>query len=155
MLHRNIIIGFLLMVVSAVFFVGTWSFPDVGGHISPRVFPRIIAGCMFVLAAILTGRSVVERLRTTPEKAPSSGLQGYIKRWWRIVALAVVGFAYTQVLDSLGYVVATAPFLAAMVLLFQEKRWYVVAAVSILGTSLFYWVFRMVFKVPLPRFDLF
>jgi len=143
------------MAVSAVFFVGTWYFPHVGGHVSPRVFPRIIAGCMFFLAALLTGRSIVERLRTAPDKAPPSSLRKTIERWWRIVAVAIVGFAYTQVLDSLGYVLATAPFLAAMVLLFQEKRWYVVTAVSILGTGLFYGVFRMVFKVPLPRFDLF
>ena len=50
---------------------------------------------------------------------------------------------------------ATALFLAALVMLFRETRWVVVLAVAVLGTGVYYGVFRLIFKVPLPRFDLF
>lgn len=155
MLYRNIVIGLLLIVISALFFAGTWSFPDDGGHVSPRVFPRMIAGCMFILASILVGQSLLERLRNVSDNQSSVPIKEHAQRWWRIVSVFIVGFAYTQVLDSFGYVVATIPFLAAMVMLFQEKRWYVIVAVALLGTSIFYIVFRLVFKVPLPRFGFF
>ena len=155
MLYRNIVIGVLLIVISALFFAGTWSFPDDGGHVSPRVFPRMIAGCMFILASILVGQSLLERLRNVIDNQSSAPIKEHAQRWWRIVSVFIVGFAYTQVLDSFGYVVSTIPFLAAMVMLFQEKRWYVIVAVSLLGTSIFYIVFRLVFKVPLPRFGFF
>lgn len=155
MLYRNIVIGLLLIVLSALFFAGTWSFPDDGGHVSPRVFPRMIAGCMFILASILVGQSFLERLRNVIDNQSSVSIKEYAQRWWRIVSVFIVGFAYTQVLDSFGYVVSTIPFLAAMVMLFQEKRWYVIVAVALLGTSIFYIVFRLVFKVPLPRFGFF
>jgi len=155
MLYRNIFIGLLLIVISALFFAGTWSFPDDGGHVSPRVFPRMIAGCMFILASILVGQSLFERLRNVSDNQSSVPIKEHAQRWWRIVSVFIVGFAYTQVLDPFGYVVSTIPFLAAMVMLFQEKRWYIIVAVALLGTSIFYIVFRLVFKVPLPRFGFF
>lgn len=158
MLTRNIIIGLVLMAVSAAFFAVTFSFETQGGYVSPRIFPQVVSGCMFLLSAILVGRSLIERIRTGPvttgEGAPFSW-PAFAARWGRIAAAAAVAFVYTQVLESLGYVPATALFLAALVMLFRETRWVVVLAVAVLGTGVYYGVFRLVFKVPLPRFDLF
>jgi hypothetical protein len=39
-------------------------------------------------------------------------------------------------------------------LVFNEKKWYRIVWVSILTTALLYGVFRMIFRVPLPRFSL-
>jgi len=54
-----------------------------------------------------------------------------------------------------GYVVATPPFIAGIMLVFNEKRWYKIVATSIITTSLLYILFRIIFRVPLPRFSLF
>lgn len=158
MFNRTIVIGVLLMFLSALFFAGTWSFFDDGGYVSPRVFPRIISGCMFILATIMVGKSIIEhRSSVLKETQHDTQLEITVNRrtCWLIVAAVLVAFAYTQVIDQLGYLVSTALFLAAMIVLFKEKRWYVVGTVSILGTTVFYTVFRLIFKVPLPRFDLF
>lgn len=158
MFNRTILIGVSLMVLSALFFAGTWSFFDDGGYVSPRVFPRIISGCMFILATLMVGQSVLEhRSPVLKETQHDTRIKHAESRrtWWRIAAAVLVAFAYTQVIEHLGYLVSTALFLAAMIVLFKEKRWYVVATVSILGTTVFYTVFRLIFKVPLPRFDLF
>lgn len=158
MFNRTIVIGVLLMFLSALFFAGTWSFFDDGGYVSPRVFPRIISGCMFILATIMVGKSIIEhRSSVLKETQHDMQLETTVNRrtWWLIVAAVLVAFVYTQVIDQLGYLVSTALFLAAMIVLFKEKRWYVVGTVSILGTTVFYTVFRLIFKVPLPRFDLF
>jgi len=40
-------------------------------------------------------------------------------------------------------------------LVFDEKRWLKIVATSIITTSLLYILFRIIFRVPLPRFSLF
>jgi putative tricarboxylic transport membrane protein len=157
MRNRTIAIGVLLMFLSAWFFAGTWSFFDDGGYVSPRVFPRIISGCMFLLATIMVGQALIEhRSPSTKEAHHTTKIERTSRlAWLRIAAAVLVAFVYTQVIEPLGYLISTSLFLAATILLFKEKRWYVVATVSILGTIVFYTVFRLIFKVPLPRFDLF
>ena len=158
MLNHTFFIGIFLMFLSALFFAGTWTFFDDGGYVSPRVFPRIISGCMFILAAIMVGQSVLEHRRSALKETgqhPQIESKASHRTWWRIAAAVLVAFAYTQVIEQLGYLVSTALFLAAMIVLFKERRWYIVASVSILGTIVFFSVFRLIFKVPLPRFDLF
>lgn len=157
MRNRTIAIGVLLMFLSAWFFAGTWSFFDDGGYVSPRVFPRIISGCMFLLATIMVGQALIEHRSSNTKEAHHETKIERTSRlaWLRIAAAVLVAFVYTQVIEPLGYLISTSLFLAATILLFKEKRWYVVATVSILGTIVFYTVFRLIFKVPLPRFDLF
>ena len=146
------------MLLSALFFAGTWSFFDDGGYVSPRVFPRIISGCMFILASIMVIQSVLGHQSSGQQETQQNteiDTDKIRQTWWRIGAAVLVCFAYTQLIERVGYLVSTALFLAAMILLFKEKRWYIVATVSVLGTTVFYTVFRLIFKVPLPRFDLF
>ena len=158
MVNRTTVIGVLLMVLSALFFAGTWSIFDDGGYVSPRVFPRIISGCMFVLATLMVGHSIIMHRASVRRPTPPDTQTEYSigpRTWGHIAVAVLVAFAYTQVIEHLGYLVSTALFLAAMIVLFRERRWYVVGTVSILGTCVFYTVFRLIFKVPLPRFDLF
>ncbi len=69
--------------------------------------------------------------------------------------MAVLGFLYTEIIDSLGYLITTGLFLAGSVLIFMERRLRVILPVAVIGAGVLYAVFRMLFKVPLPRFDLF
>ena len=158
MFNRTFVIGIFLMLLSALFFAGTWSFFDDGGYVSPRVFPRIISGCMFILATVMVGQSVLKHRSSAQKETPQDTqieTDESRRTLWRIATAVLVAFVYTQVIVQLGYLVSTALFLAALIVLFKEKRWYIVATVSILGTTVFFTVFRLIFKVPLPRFDLF
>ena len=74
---------------------------------------------------------------------------------WSCSSSPALAFAYTQLISMFGFIASTLVLLGAVVVLFRERRWYVVGAVSILGTSAYYYLFRIIFKVPLPRFDLF
>jgi uncharacterized membrane protein len=67
----------------------------------------------------------------------------------------LIGYAYTRLLPVTGYVVATPPFIAGIMLVFRERRWLKIVATSIITSSLLYILFRIIFKVPLPRFSLF
>jgi hypothetical protein len=39
-------------------------------------------------------------------------------------------------------------------LIFAEKKWYRIVLVSTITSAILYSVFRMIFRVPLPRFSL-
>ena len=154
-MRADVAIGILLLFLSSAMFALTFTFPDQTVALSPTFFPRLVTLCMAGLACLL----VVKALRRPrPMKAASTFpaatwiRQGHVQR---IAAMVALGFVYTQVLDSLGFLIATGLFLAGTVLLFMERRWTVVLAVAILGSSTLYGVFRVIFKVPLPRFDLF
>ncbi len=161
MLKKEVLIGVTMMTVSAVLFAVTWSFPIEGQYVSPRVFPRFVTACMFVLAGILVFRS----LRSSPaadrgarersELGMAADIWQFIVRNRLFFIFAIVAFTYTRIIDRLGFITSTLALLAITVFLFKERRWTVIAAVSIIGTSVFYYLFRHIFKVPLPRFDLF
>ena len=154
-MRADVAIGVLLFFLSSAMFALTFTFPEQTVALSPTFFPRLVTLCMAGLACLL----VVKALRQPrPVKAaPAFSLTAWIRQGHvqRIAAMVALGFVYTQVLDSLGFLIATGLFLAGTVLLFMERRWTVVLAVAILGSSVLYGVFRMIFKVPLPRFDLF
>jgi hypothetical protein len=160
-LKKEIAIGAVLMAVSLAFFAATWSFPIEGQYVSPRVFPRFVTACMMILAAILVFKNIkqikaVERKTEHVDEAPFSQRSlRFISDKRLFFGFALFAFVYTRVVDHLGFVISTLLLLAGTVIAFKERRWYVVVAVSLLGTSAFYYVFRMIFKVPLPRFDLF
>jgi hypothetical protein len=67
----------------------------------------------------------------------------------------LIGYVYTVLLPATGYVVATPPFIVGIMLVFNEKNWLKIVATSIITTGLLYFLFRIIFKVPLPRFSMF
>lgn len=154
-MKADVAIGALLLVVSAAMFALTFTFPPQTVALSPTFFPRFITVCMAILAVTLMAKNWPRRgaaEASTPFDLAAWMRQGHVLR---IATMTVVAFVYTQAVDPLGFLVATGPFLAATVVIFMERRWSVILPVAVGGTSVLYVVFRMVFKVPLPRFDLF
>jgi putative tricarboxylic transport membrane protein len=158
---KDVAVGTVLMALSITFFVATWSFPITGQYVSPRVFPRFVSACMLILSAILVFNSLKAPPPAKDDETEADGMTAVQKAKTFIsdnrlfILFALFAFAYTRLIDYLGFILSTPVLLAGTVFAFKEKRWYVIASVSIVGTSVFYYVFRIIFKVPLPRFDLF
>lgn len=154
-MKSDVAIGALLFALSAVMFGITFQFPEQTVALSPTFFPRLVTVGMAALAGLLVFKAMRQPRPAKAAHAVSAAAwlrQGHIQR---IAAMIALGFLYTQVLDSLGFLIATGLFLAGTVLLFMERRWMVVLAVAVLGSAALYGTFRLIFKVPLPRFDLF
>ena len=153
----EIIIGIFLAILSAVFFVLTYWFPQQTLAFSPRIFPRFVSVCLFIISSVLVIQGIKavrgsprgEKLTLTIDKA--------LKKAFliRLFLGILIGYAYTRLLPITGYVVATPPFIAGIMLVFNEKRWLKIVTTSIITTSLLYILFRIIFRVPLPRFNLF
>jgi hypothetical protein len=69
----------------------------------------------------------------------------------RLIAISLaLFFVYLLILPSLGFVVASIPFFAALMMLFEERRPVWVASSSIAVTVLLFSAFRYGFGVLLP-----
>jgi putative tricarboxylic transport membrane protein len=151
MIANEIVFGALFMLVSAFLFAMTFTFPEITIALSPTVFPRFVTICLFLLSALLLGQGIRKQLKEQPAKARKKIDRAYLLRF---ILLAVAGFFYTRLIRYTGYIVVTPLFVAAAMLIFAEKKWYRIVLVSAGTTAVLYLVFRMVFRVPLPRFGL-
>ena len=149
----EIIIGAFLMILSVAFYVLTYQFPQQTLAFSPRIFPRFVSICLFIISCVLLIQGITAARRSSREKK----LTPIIDKTFliRLFLGILVGYAYTRLLPLTGYVVATPPFIAGIMLVFNEKRWLKIVATSIITTGLLYILFRIIFRVPLPRFSLF
>jgi len=149
----EIIIGVCLMILSVLFYGLTYQFPEQTLAFSPRIFPRFVSTCLFIISVVLVIQGVTAIRKSLREKKPELIIpKAFLLRLFLGI---VIGYGYTRLLPITGYVVATPPFIAGIMLVFNEKRWLKIVATSIITTSMLYILFRIIFRVPLPRFSLF
>jgi len=150
MRRRNIIAAVALIVLSLGYGALTTqlpirSLPDTPG---PPFFPWVNT---VVLLALSLGL-LVQGLRGTAadDSGPPVTSSNAVQRRLAIWALGAF-VAYLVVLPGLGFLLATAPFFAVLMVLFGEKRWLWVVLGSIGMTTFLYVLFRHGFAVFLPR----
>lgn len=151
MLANEIIFGAVFMLMSIFFFAMTFTFPEITIALSPKVFPRFVTICLFLLSSLLLAQGIAKQRKAQPTRPAVKLDRSYLLRF---VLIAAAGFFYTRIIGYAGYIAATPPFIAAAMLVFAERKWYRIVLVSIGTTAVLYVVFRMVFRVPLPRFGL-
>ena len=149
----EIIIGAFLMILSFAFYALTYQFPEQTLAFSPKIFPRFVGVCLFIISSVLVIQGITAVRRGSQEEKPKPTIDKTFLI--RLFLGILIGYAYTRLLPITGYVVATPPFIAGIMLIFNEKRWLKIVATSIITTSLLYILFRIIFRVPLPRFSLF
>lgn len=150
MARRDVYFAIILMTLAVLFFGLTFYFPRQTLAMSPRLFPRVICGGLFFLSLVLLFQARSQQKIASPAQEGKWGVP-----WKRLGLLILIAFAYTRVLEEASYLLATPPLIAGVMILFNEKRWVRIVTVSIAATGLLYVLFRMVFKVPLPRFPFF
>ena len=148
----DIICGLLAGAVSLLFYIGTLSFPDMSIGINPRAYPLVIIVASLALSGLLVAQGAMKmrREKGTAEVATAKTLPRGRTAWY-LVALAAGMLAYALSMEDLGYIIVT-PFLTALTMwLFGERKPFKIIFVSVLVAIVLYWIFRSVFRVPLPR----
>ena len=150
---KEIFVSIFFMIISIIVFILTFQFPKQTVALSPTAFPRFISVSLFSLSIILFLQGIAGLKKGSPQKETN---KKYVQEFIvKLLLMILLAFLYTRILPSAGYILATPPLIAGNMLLFNEKRWFWVIAVSLVTTLLLYILFRMVFKIPLPRFNLF
>ena len=150
---KEIFLSIVFMVISMTIYILTYQFPKQTVALSPTVFPRFVSTCLFIISLTLLIQGIAGVKKDSEQKKVQSII--YKVFILKLLLMILLAFFYTRILPIAGYIVATPPFVAGTMLLFNEKKWFLIVTVSIVTAVLFYILFRIVFKIPLPRFNLF
>lgn len=114
------------------------------GGIDPRWWPTVLSVSSMVLSALLLAVAVFRPPfdRSDLERATRAG-------WTKLAAALAIAIAYVALWQLLGYLIATALFLAALVFTFGGRRWPSLVAYPIVTTGFTYLLFHTLLKVPL------
>jgi len=151
MRRKNIVAAVVLIVCGLIYGylaggLPERSLPDTPG---PSFFPWVVTAILLGLSAALLfqalamERGVAPAIEQTPMKARDD----------RRLALRALGafLAYIVLLPALGFIIATIPFFAVLMVLFGERRPFPVVAGALVMTAILYGVFRHGFGIFLPR----
>jgi len=150
---KEILLSIFFMIISMTVYVLTYQFPKQTVALSPKVFPQFVSVCLFILSLVLLIQGVTGVKKESEQKKVKLALNNIFLL--KMLTMIILAFFYIRVLPLTGYKIATPLFLAGSMLLFNEKRWFMIVIVSIVATALLYILFRIVFKIPLPRFNFF
>jgi putative tricarboxylic transport membrane protein len=153
MAKLNVLYGAITGILAALFFYSTMAFPEKERGWNPRIFPRFICICTFALSVILIVRGIRKWHADKEEGEQKEARKLDRAQVQRILILFAVGILYVLLISRLGYLWITPFFIAGTMLCFKEKRVLRIVLVSVLTTGILYFVFRIVFKVPLPTWS--
>jgi len=163
MAKADIVLGIIFAALSIVFYIGTLSFPKFSIGINPKVYPLFIIISTFALSVMLMVQGIIKLRKERPPSTKTSAEKGISKpsscdvslpkgkTALKLIALAIVILAYVIGFEPLGYIILTPLLMAFTMYLFGERKPLRIIVVSILVPVILYWVFRTVFRVPLPR----
>ena len=149
----NVLYGAVTGFIAAVFFYSTMAFPEKERGWNPRIFPRFICICTFVLSVMLIVRGIRKWHADKEEGQQKEARKLDRAQIQRILTLFAVGILYVLLISWLGYLWITPFVIAGTMLCFKEKRVLRIILVSVLTTGILFFIFRIVFKVPLPTWS--
>ena len=115
--------------------------PDMG---NPRWIPCGVALCLLVAALLLLGRALMGRSLTLPGR-----LEGADRS--RVLWVAALTGGYVIVVERIGFIATTAPYLFGFALVLGERRWLRLALFAVVVPVATYLLFDTALNVPLPR----
>ena len=121
---------------------GRWPIlPDLG---NPAWIPRGVAAVLLGAALLLLGKALTGRSLTLPGR-----LEGADRA--RVLSVAALTGVYVVIIERLGFMTATAPYLFGFSLALGERRWSRLILFAVVVPVATYVVFDRLLNVPLPR----
>jgi putative tricarboxylic transport membrane protein len=133
------------------------------GTLGPDVWPKLVLGvmlaiCVYEIARVLfspqwrggaTGM-LQEMVERTEQAHPDAAEPPAPKSLGMLLGGIALTAVYVWLIQRLGFVLATAPYVFAFIAIGGYRRWMVNAAVSVLGTLVMMFFFMKVVYVSLP-----
>ena len=138
-------IGIFLIVLAA----GYPTAADYGtGVPGPGLWPIVISAFMLALAALL----VMKTIKMPAEK--NVDVPMWNEGTKRVYITMGILFAYTLVLEFLGFIIATTIMEAVFIQWFAKKKPWVTAVIALVVTLVIYVVFQYLLNVPVGSFGI-
>jgi putative tricarboxylic transport membrane protein len=113
-----------------------------GMNVGPGLFPSIVGSGMAIMGVALAFQGWIVRDRAEGEAQP-------LVTWYALGVVAALG-ATIFAMPYLGFLVTGTVF-AAVIVLMSGGKWLSALIFSPLATAAIYYLFTMIFRVPLPR----
>jgi hypothetical protein len=121
---------------------GRWPLiPDLG---SAARIPRGVATILLGAALLLLGKALAGRSLTLPER-----MEGADRA--RVLWIAALTGVYVVIIEWLGFITATVPYLFGFTLVLGERRWARLIFFAVAAPVTTYLIFYQFLNVPLPR----
>lgn len=151
MRRRNIVAAAVLIVCGLVYGYLAWGLPErsLPNTPGPSFFPLVVMAILLVLSVAL----LVQALAADDgAAAPAVGDAPALTVDHRLALAALAAFlAYIALLPIFGFILATLPFFAILMIIFGERRPLLVLAGTVAITLILYGLFRHGFGIFLPR----
>lgn len=147
--RNDLIVAVLFIIVSISVIVGTRDYPVATREVGVRTFPLILAallGILGVLQAVQAIRAHRKAAGEHPRMAPQIGRRSVVRILTTIAGIAL----YVAVVNTLGFILTSIVYLAAVSVHFGERRPLMVVAFSVIGVLAVYVLFGVVARVPFP-----
>ncbi|MGI9387533.1 MAG: tripartite tricarboxylate transporter TctB family protein [Methyloligellaceae bacterium] len=117
--------------------------------LAPAYWPRIICVGLAVLGAAILARSFVQ-MRKETGAVSASGATVSDRTPWRSLLVIGLGFALYAILETLGFVLATAIALVVLMVVADERRPHIVLPVAVGVPFALYFFFTKAANIPIP-----
>lgn len=161
MRKSNIVIGIILLFLSAFYYLSTRGFPSptVTENLGAGFFPKLLSILLAFFALILILTSLFYRSEAgQEERAAISGgerleedsysAEGISYKF--LLGTIVFSILYVIFLPIIGYLIITPVYIIAIIRFLGKKKWFHNITVSILLTAALYLLFAMMLGVALP-----
>jgi len=156
--------GLFFLAISAFLLIDSFKIKIIArSRVSSAVFPRIIGVMMAVLSIALIVSELIKLKKTeqidgSERKEKTNGV--VLSKTTRIVLVTFALIAvYTIMLTYLGFIIATAIYLFAQIMILatkeQRRRWYFILVFSVAIDLAIYYSFYYGFSLILPSGKLF
>ncbi|MEF3331412.1 tripartite tricarboxylate transporter TctB family protein [Oceanobacillus oncorhynchi] len=156
--YGDLITGIILLAISIVMFIGSLNMEALTeGAVGSDFMPKVIA----ILIAVMSIPVIVSGFKSgeidkTDEEAPAAEVkEGTDNKnsFIYLILTIILLFVYLFLIPILGFLITTAAYLIIQMLLFSKwtiKNALLYGVISIVTSSVIYFVFRNVFYVMLP-----
>lgn len=140
----NIGISAVLILISAAMFVSASKMPATDGAMGAGTWPMILAVLMIILAVLLLVQSLMDCSGTEGPFHMGPGLK-------RVLIGIGILLVFCVLLKFLGFMIASAFMIPAVMRLMGEKRVWMLAAITAGVLLCVYVIFAVALHLPLPQ----
>jgi putative tricarboxylic transport membrane protein len=146
----DLLTGIAMLALSGAIFYVTRDYPHgtIAQGMGPAFVPDLLAWCLAALSVLLILKTLIFG-KDESEALQPKPLAERLKDMRKPAAICLLLFVYIVLLENVGYVIATALFLLAILKLFRAS-WPMTLAIGLGLTALVFLVFGVGLHVPLP-----
>jgi putative tricarboxylic transport membrane protein len=118
--------------------------PAVEWKMSPYLFPVLVATLLLLISVSLFFDGLHQIKTQSEEKAGAS------VKWKTVLVVVAMVVVYYLIMKPLHFIPSTIIFLAALIFYLGERRFWLIALISVVSTLAIYGIFGIALSVMLP-----